>query len=379
MRRAVGIGVAGVALTLIAFLFDTSPLFVLGAGLTLLGIATPVWILLTARGTRIERRLDDRRVVEDEPIEASIEVRTGRLRLPVAEVLEPLAAAPIPLSRRARSTTIRVVVRFERRGRRRLDPPSLIVHDPLDIARVVRAGAELPRELIVLPRTAPVNWVDGARGDRRSPAAAFSRPEALAAVDLDGLRPYRPGTPASRIHWQALARGAGLLERRLRVEGDISPLVMLDAGGEARSDDVDAAVRAAASLALELAREGGCALLLPGERRPTPIEADLAAWPAAHVRLALVAGGTGSPAPLLGGQARLGPVFYVAALSLERLPPAVLSIARGARVLVVPAPPPAAKQVAARVPGSSRPLRPSFEVAGCRGYVLRSRPGVRAA
>ncbi|HWK17841.1 MAG TPA: DUF58 domain-containing protein [Solirubrobacteraceae bacterium] len=379
MRRALGIGVAGVALTLIAFLFDTSPLFVLGAGLALLGIATPVWIVLTAQGTRIERRLDDRRVIEDEPIEASIEVRTGRLRLPVAEVLEPLAAAPIPLPRRARSTTIRVVVRFDRRGRRRLDPPSLIVHDPLDIARVVRAGAELPRELIVLPRTTPVNWADGARGDRRSPAAAFARPEALAAVDLDGLRPYRPGTPASRIHWQALARGAGLLERRLRVEGDTSPLVVLDAGGDVGSDAVDAAVRAAASLALELARAGGCALLLPGERRPTPIEADLAAWPAAHVRLALVVGATGSAAPLLGGQARLGPVFYVAALSLERLPPAVLGIARGPRVLVVPAPPPAEKQVAARVPGSNRPLRPSFEVAGCRGYVLRSRPGVRAA
>jgi len=379
VRRALGIGVAGVALTLIAFLFDTSPLFVLGAGLALLGIATPVWIVLTAQGTRIERRLDDRRVIEDEPIEASIEVRTGRLRLPVAEVLEPLAAAPIPLPRRARSTTIRVVVRFDRRGRRRLDPPSLIVHDPLDIARVVRAGAELPRELIVLPRTTPVNWADGARGDRRSPAAAFARPEALAAVDLDGLRPYRPGTPASRIHWQALARGAGLLERRLRVEGDTSPLVVLDAGGDVGSDAVDAAVRAAASLALELARAGGCALLLPGERRPTPIEADLAAWPAAHVRLALVVGATGSAAPLLGGQARLGPVFYVAALSLERLPPAVLGIARGPRVLVVPAPPPAEKHVAARVPGSNRPLRPSFEVAGCRGYVLRSRPGVRAA
>jgi len=379
VRRALGIGVAGVALTLIAFLFDTSPLFVLGAGLALLGIATPAWIVLAARGTRIERRLDDRRVIEDEPLEASIEVHTGRLRLPVAEVLEPLAAGPIPLPRRARSATIRVVVRFERRGRRRLDPPSLIIHDPLDIARVVRAGAERPRELIVLPRTAPVNWVDGARGDRRSAAAAFARPEALAAVDLDGLRPYRPGTPASRIHWQALARGAGLLERRLRVEGDTSPLVVLDAGGDARTDDVDAAVRAAASLALELAREGGCALLLPGERRPTPIEADLGAWPAAHVRLALVAGGPGSPAPLLGGQARLGPVFYVAALSLERIPPAVLGVARGARVLVVPGPPHAEKQVAARVPGSSRPLRPSFEVAGCRGYVLRSRPGERAA
>jgi len=139
------------------------------------------------------------------------------------------------------------------------------------------------------------------------------------------------------------------------------------------------AVRAAASLTLELAREGGCALLLPGERRPTPIERDLASWPAAHVRLALVAGGPGSPAPMLGAQTRMGPVIHVAALPLERLPPAVLGIARGARVLVVPGPPDAEQRAGARAPGSNRPLRPSFEVAGCRGYVLRSRPGERAA
>lgn len=379
MRRALGIAVAGVALTLIAFLFDTSPLFVLGAGLGLLGIATPAWIFLASRGAGIERRLDDRRVIEDEPLEALIEVRVGRLRLPCAEVLEPLATGPIPLAPRSRAATIRVVVRFDRRGRRKLEPPSLIVHDPLDIARIVRCGGERPRELMVLPRTMPVNWAQGARGDRRSQVAAFARSEALAAVDLDGLRPYRPGTPASRIHWQALARGAGLLERRLQAEGDTRPLVVLDAGGDARIEDIDAAVRAAASLTLELAREGGCALLLPGERRPTPIERDLASWPAAHVRLALVAGGPGSPAPMLGAQTRMGPVIHVAALPLERLPPAVLGIARGARVLVVPGPPDAEQRAGARAPGSNRPLRPSFEVAGCRGYVLRSRPGERAA
>ena len=32
-------------------------------------------------------------------------------------------------------------------------------------------------------------------------------------LSKDLVRPYRVGTPASRIHWAALARGAGLLER----------------------------------------------------------------------------------------------------------------------------------------------------------------------
>ena len=50
-------------------------------------------------------------------------------------------------------------------------------------------------------------------------------------------------------------------------------------------------MRAAASLVSQLAAAGGCALLLPGERRPLTIERTSAAWPRAHARLALV--GTG--------------------------------------------------------------------------------------
>ena len=379
VRRALGIGVAGVALTLIAFLFDTSPLFVLGAGLALLGIATPAWIVLSARGTRIERRLDDRRVIEDEPLEATIEVHTGRLRLPVAEVLDPLAAGPIPLPRRARSATIRVVVRFDRRGLRRLEPPSLIVRDPLDLARVVRVGTERPRELIVLPRTEPVNWVAAPAGTGAAPRPRSRDPSRSPRSTSTACAPTGPEHPPRASTGRRSRAGPACSSAACAPTATPARSSCSMPAGTRRADDVDAAVRAAASLALELAREGGCALLLPGERRPTPIEPDLAAWPAAHVRLALVSGGPGSPAPRLGGQARLGPMFYVAALSLERIPPAVLGVARGARVLVVPGPPQAEKQVAARVPGSNRPLRPSFEVSGCRGYVLRSRPGERAA
>ncbi len=46
-------------------------------------------------------------------------------------------------------------------------------------------------------------------------------------------------------------------------------------------------MRAAASLCVELARSGGCDLLVPGERRPLPIDPALRAWPEAHVRIAV--------------------------------------------------------------------------------------------
>src|SRR5205807_7539470 len=104
----------------------------------------------------------------------------------------------------------------------------------------------------------------------------------LAAVDIDGLRPYRHGTSASRIHWPAFARGAGLLERRLRADSDMRPLVVLDARGSGPPEHLDAAVRAAASLTLELARRRGCRVLLPGERRGIVVEPDLVAWRRVH-------------------------------------------------------------------------------------------------
>ena len=60
----------------------------------------------------------------------------------------------------------------------------------------------------MLPRTERVKWVPGA-GEKWRRAAGVTAVEPLGATEVDGLRPYRPGTPASRIHWPALARGRG--------------------------------------------------------------------------------------------------------------------------------------------------------------------------
>jgi uncharacterized protein (DUF58 family) len=239
------------------------------------------------------------------------------------------------------------------------------------------------QQLLVLPRTERVRWLVSEGSWRSDHPDGNAHSDALAAVDLDGLRPYRPGTPASRIHWSALARGAGLLERRLQPDGDTRPLVVLDTRGADEGELLDAAVRAAASLVLELARFGGCGLLLSGERRATAIAADLANWPAAHARLAMIAGGPTARAPALGAAGgRLGPVFYVAPQSSDRLPSRVGSLTQGVALIVLPT---AALQNG-RLPGSRSSLAPSFEVSQCVGFSVRSRrrrarpaPRVRAA
>jgi len=366
VTRAAWVAVGGLTLLLFALLFDAGPLFVSGIAFTVLGIGTPMWIRLAASGARVDRELHADRVVEEEPLEATIEVSRGPWGLPGGELRDPLAGMPVslrgwltPISG-DRTANVRVVARFARRGRITVEPPSLVVHDPLDLARIVRRSAGPSEEVLVLPRTERVHWLarDLARPDANAGRRSF---EALAATEIDGLRPYRPGTPASRIHWPALARGAGLLERRLHTDGKTRPLVVLDSRCSESTEHLDAAVRATASLVLELARQGGCSLLLPGDRRPLDIAPDLGAWTGAHVRLALVEPAPERQAPALAAGARRGRLFYVAAQPTDRLPARLAASCDGIGVLVLPTP---------LTEGIS--LVAGFEVSGCRGFVVGS-------
>lgn len=372
MRRAASVAVAGLAVVLIAYSFDADPLFVVGAALLIIGIGLPLWVWSTAQTADVRRSLLGERVVEGEPATATIEIARGRLGLPGAVLHDPLADGPVAVSLPlslfggAPRLQLRVIRRFARRGLRVLDAPELLVHDPLRLASVRARTSSLRQELLVLPYTEAVRW--GQRGGSRphEGTGGSASAEPFAAVDTDGLRPYRVGTPASRIHWSALARGAGLLERRLRADGDTQPLIVLDARGGGPPEHLDAAVRAAASLTLELARLGGCRLLLPGDRRAVSVDPDLASWPRLHVRLAMVEGGENAPAPMLELGMRVSAVFYVAARRIEQLPQG-LADHRGPRITVLPI---ALAGSAAR--------SASFEVTGCCGVVVGSRTVRRA-
>ncbi len=370
MRRAGVVALFGAALTLSALTFNSAPLFVPGIAFLVLGTSIPAWILVCARGARVSRELAVERTIEAEPFTASLRITRGRFGLPGAEVLDPLGgqtlsvARPLSLITGRREARVLVTAQFHRRGVHRLDPPALVVRDPLGLAGVTVPGRSGVTQVLVLPRTEPVRWSGSGRGARMRRTDAGTAAEPFAAVDLDGLRPYRTGTPASRIHWPAVARGAGLIERRLKPDGDTRPLVVLDARGPEEPEHLDAAVRAAASLTLELGRTSGCRLLLPGERRSLSIEPDLIAWPAAHARLAMVGDEPGSPAPALAAGAHLGVVVYVAA-SRERLRTA-LGGPGANTVLVLPV---------ALLPGGGP--AGSFDVSGCRGFAARTLAGLR--
>jgi uncharacterized protein (DUF58 family) len=353
VRPAATTALLGLLLTLTAATFDAEPLYVPGIAFVVLAGGAAAWVGLSARGVRVQRTVARTRTLEEQPVAIHLVVSGGRLPLPSGVIEDDLLPRPAAMAGGRGGTHLRINARFARRGRKALAPPRIVVRDPFGLAtRMVTADAGA--EVLVLPRVEPVVAPAG-DGDGSGLAGRRGRPAVAAEVDLDGLRPYRPGVAASRIFWPALARRGELMERRLRADGDTRPLIVLDPRAPARAEDLDAAVRATASLCVHLARAGGCALLLPGDRRPTALESTLAGWSHLHVRLALIEAHSPRPPNVAGLASRRGPVLYVAARVPARAPRALAHTPGGGRVLVVP--------------GTMRG-HAAFTVAGCTGYDL---------
>ena len=348
--RVVGTVALGAVMVVVAAAFGSPSLYVPGIALILLAVTAGTWVLLAAAGASVERDAGPETVEEEREWPIEVRVRTGLVPAPGGDVREPLLRGALPMAGRA-SRRVRVSVTFERRGRRVLEPVRLAIRDPLGmLEREFVAGAG--QEVLVLPRISPV-MAAGGGGSTGGAAAHGSRPAEIAAeVEMESLRPYREGAPASRIHWPTVARSGTLMERRLLADSDTRPLVVLDASRPATAEALDSAVRAAASLAVHLARAGGCSLFLPGDRRPSDLDADLAGWPTLHARLALVE--PSMPVPSVRLQTRRGAVYWVSPAPLGR-PPRALERAHAQRYLVAP---------------GARTGHEAFTVAGCSGVLL---------
>ena len=358
--RAPATAALGAALTLTGLAFGLTAALVCGIALLVLAIGAVAWVELATVGGRLERERGPGRLEESEPCPLRIVLRRTLLPPPGGELIDPLLDRSVPVGPRWRRTLTREVW-LEHPGRLRLSPARLVVRDPLGLWQRELDSGE-PGELVVLPRIDPVRWSgpgtepNGQSAGSGSASDATSRRGALAQFEVDGLRPYRDGSPASRIHWPAVARTGEMLERRLVAGGEPRPLVVFDPRG---GDDAERerAMRAAASLCVELARSGGCELLVPGERRPIPIDSSLRAWPEAHVRIAVSDPRAGPMLP--AGVSGAALLWVTAGSSLPRS----LRRLRPGSFLITPR-------------GSRRAA--AFRVSGCFAYPARA-PGERAA
>jgi uncharacterized protein (DUF58 family) len=344
------------ALLATAALFDLATLYVPAIALGLLAVGALAWVEAAARGARIVSQPGPPTIEEGRPYPLRLSVDWGRAPPPGGELSHPALGEPIPIGPGARPEVV-AELRFARWGPREIDPAVLTVRDPIHLhERRVAGSAGEP--VLVLPRVEPV--LAPTEGNGGGPglssgemgARAGGRARQPVEPELDGLRPWRQGSPASRIHWPSLARTGELLERSLTGGGDSSPLVVLDRGRGTDPETLLSAVRAAASLCLHLARAGGCSLLLPGESQVLEIDRGLRAWPRIHARLALVDPVHHAPVrPPTGAST----IFWV----MPERGPGTRSVGRdGPRdgYLVTPA----------EIPGA----QPVFRVAGCRGYPL---------
>jgi uncharacterized protein (DUF58 family) len=276
-------------------------LFAGAVGSILLYVGCGLVLDLAARRMRITRTIDRNEILEGRPIMQRFAVQ-GLRWLPVQ--VQALGAD----GWRDLSEPIACVI--DRPGAHVLGPTPLRLRDDLGLFTRAAAGGT-PESVLVLPEPAPP------AGLRRGGAEVNGDPEP------DGLRPYAPGAPMSRIHWPSAARGRGLQERHFVSGRDQLPLVVVDTEG---AQVVDAIARSAAGIVLALARTGGCRVLLPGDRVPITLE-DVSGWPAVHRRLAtLEPGGRTAPVsdPLVVRVAAVEPQERAA------LPPGVVPLAEWA-------------------------------------------------
>ena len=345
----------GLALILVGAAFDSPSLYVPGAALMILSFGLRAWVAIAARGVRVERLAGPWNVVEGEPYPFELEIARGRIPPPGAALLDPLLERPITLPVRLPGR-VAAEGSFSRRGRHLLEPATLRIGDPLGMRSAdVKGRTEV--EVLVLPRVEALQTAGGEGGAAEEElgegwalGVGDTGPDTGAIeFEIDGLRPYRDGTPASRIHWPSVARTGELLEYKMITGGQASPLFVLDAADPVDEEHLDKAVRAAASLCVHLAGHSGCAILIPGETRPLEVDVGLRSWPQVHGRLALVQ--PHATLPRLRRGMHVNALFWVSAAAS---PPPLGRTAPGfARsVFVSPLP-----------PGGARPL---FSVAGCQ-------------
>jgi uncharacterized protein (DUF58 family) len=281
VSRSLQLGALGAGMCLFAAAFAAAALYVPGVTLVLVALAAATLVAAAARGARVDLDLSADRVEEGEQVAVTARVSGG---IAVAcrgtlRVLPGAATSPLDWRRRSAQQSLRSV----RRGRAVVGPATAHWADPFGLS--ARERASEPRELLVLPR------VQRLRPRELERIAALPEPvlSPTDGMELDGLREWIPGSPASRIHWLTLARTGTAMERRLRGDQDRRPFtVVLDPRSGASESDLDMAVRAAASLCLALARAGGCSVLVGDQPRIEDLGPGLEAWERLHETLALV-------------------------------------------------------------------------------------------
>ncbi len=256
-----------------AWAFGSRALAVVGIGLALAGGAALVWRRLARGPLTLTVRAAPAPASEGDDVRLEVVLRRGQA-LPLAATsvelrwphLEPRCVALRGSGRTLRGEALLVDVP---RGIHRAERVVAVHEDPLGLERV-SVDLPVPPPLLVRPRVVALDWLF-ADGPLYGAATRARRPRAGAA-DIRSVRPYREGEPLRGVHWPTTARRGALTMKELEDTSDGEPVVLLDcdplaAVGRPPDTPFEAAVRAAGSIALAMARRGRSALLLTTGQR----------------------------------------------------------------------------------------------------------------
>ena len=220
---ALGWAVSG--LRLYARLAYLGVLLVAGAGL---------WVVLSMRGVRLERRTRTLRASMGEVLEEQFEITNTTW--PGPAWLEVLNQSDLPTAAGSRLVTglgthqrrfYAARTLLTRRGAYRLGPTLLTSGDPFGLFRVQR---RIPARdtLLVMPMVAPI-------ADFPPPPGILPGGKTIRRRTMDvtphaaGVREYVPGDPMRRVHWPSTARRGRFMVKEFEQDPQADIWIFLDA------------------------------------------------------------------------------------------------------------------------------------------------------
>ena len=261
---------SALALTVLSAGTSSQALLGLAIGLILVTCAALAATTLARRRVDIARTVARSEVHEADPVRLSFTVE-GKGWLPVRVQVEDHGGGWLSIGDGGASLDLHV----GRPGAYWLAPTRARVLDAIGVVAMRMLAGRVER-LLMLPSP------HGGSRVELSHLGLLDEPEP------QGVLPYAPGTPLTRIHWPALARGAGLQMRHFAPPAGGLPLVVVDTAGTPSPGALDWAARTAAGYIVTLVRRGGCRVMLPGDSDATTVAGLDDTWRTVHRRLAML-------------------------------------------------------------------------------------------
>lgn len=259
--------VGGVVAVISALLLDQPALMRAGVLAAALPLVAAGFVGRSRYRLSLQREVSPRMVAPDQPAQVTLTL-TNEGRTPTGVLLleEQL---PYSLGARPRFVLegighkwvrhLRYQVRSNLRGHFEIGPMTIRVTDPFGLVELGRAF-HTSAPLTVTPRTVPLPAI---RMGGAWTGSGDNRPRSFATGSAEDVtvREYRRGDDLRRVHWRSSARVGELMVRREEQPWQSRVTVVLDNRlrahrGQGAASSLEAAVSAAASVAVHLARRG---------------------------------------------------------------------------------------------------------------------------